>query len=69
MANKTLEEIELKRQEIERNLLGVMSKELAKWQRETSLCISDVNIRLASADSLGGPRQNIVTSISVELDR
>lgn len=68
MANKTLEEIELQRQEIERHLLSVMSKELAKWQQETSLYISDVNIRLASVDCLGGPKQNVVTGISVSLD-
>ncbi|MFW2022289.1 hypothetical protein [Acinetobacter baumannii] len=64
----TLEEIEIKRQELERHLHDTMGAELQKWQRENKLCISDVNIRLASNHCLGGPKQNIVTGVSVELD-
>ncbi|HDL2412086.1 TPA: hypothetical protein PW041_003905, partial [Acinetobacter baumannii] len=51
----TLEEIEIKRQELERHLEDVMSVELSKWQSENKLCVSDVNIRLANVVSLGGP--------------
>lgn len=50
----TLEEIEIKRQELERHLEDVMSVELSKWQSENKLCVSDVNIRLANVVSLGG---------------
>lgn len=64
----TLEEIEIKRQELERHLHDMMGSELQKWQRENKVCISDVNIRLASIHSLGGPKQNIVTGVSVDLD-
>ncbi len=39
----TLEEIEIKRQELERHLEDVMSVELSKWQSENKLCVSDVN--------------------------
>lgn len=46
----------------------MMGAELQKWQRENKLCISDVNIRLASNHCLGGPKQNIVTGVSVDLD-
>ncbi|HBC3624864.1 TPA: hypothetical protein KD215_003629, partial [Acinetobacter baumannii] len=52
----TLEEIEIKRQELERHLEDVMSVELSKWQSENKLCVSDVNIRLANVVSLGGPK-------------
>ncbi|HBM1985871.1 TPA: hypothetical protein LUK71_003790, partial [Acinetobacter baumannii] len=54
----TLEEIEIKRHELERHLEDVMSVELSKWQSENKLCVSDVNIRLANVDSLGGPKHN-----------
>ncbi|EIB7183551.1 TPA: hypothetical protein RHI23_003184, partial [Acinetobacter baumannii] len=54
----TLEEIEIKRQELERHLEDVMSVELSKWQSENKLCVSDVNIRLANVVSLGGPKHN-----------
>lgn len=64
----TLEEIEIKRQELERHLHNMMGDELQKWQRENKLCISDVNIRLASNHSLDGPKQNTVTGVSVDLD-
>ncbi|MCG5791618.1 hypothetical protein OW701_04945 [Acinetobacter baumannii] len=64
----TLEEIEIKRQELERHLEDVMSVELSKWQSENKLCVSDVNIRLASVDCLGGPKHNVVTGVSVDLD-
>lgn len=64
----TLEEIEIKRQELERHLEDVMSVELSKWQSENKLCVSDVNIRLANVDSLGGPKHNAVTGVSVDLD-
>lgn len=50
----TLEEIEIKRQELERHLEDVMSVELSKWQSENKLCVSDVNIRLANVVSLEG---------------
>ncbi|EOQ73477.1 hypothetical protein [Acinetobacter lactucae] len=64
----TLEEIEIKRQELERHLHNMMGAELQKWQKENKLCISDMNIRLASNHSLGGPKQNTVTGVSVDLD-
>ncbi|MDC5320934.1 hypothetical protein OHW49_16905 [Acinetobacter baumannii] len=64
----TLEEIEIKRQELERHLEDVMSVELSKWQSENKLCVSDVNIRLASVDCLAGPKHNVVTGVSVDLD-
>ncbi|BAP66329.1 hypothetical protein PSO59_003140 [Acinetobacter baumannii] len=64
----TLEEIEIKRQELERHLEDVMSVELSKWQSENKLCVSDVNIRLANVDCLGGPKHNVVTGVSVDLD-
>ncbi|MCT6584809.1 hypothetical protein [Acinetobacter baumannii] len=64
----TLEEIEIKRQELERHLEDVMSAELSKWQSENKLCVSDVNIRLANVDCLGGPKHNVVTGVSVDLD-
>lgn len=64
----TLEEIEFKRQELECHLEKVMSVELSKWQSENKLCVSDVNIRLASVDCLGGPKHNVVTGVSVDLD-
>ncbi|HAV5450834.1 TPA: hypothetical protein JI086_12050 [Acinetobacter baumannii] len=64
----TLEEIEIKRQELERHLEDVMSVELSKWQSENKLCVSDVNIRLANVDSLGEPKHNVVTGVSVDLD-
>ncbi|MDB0302047.1 hypothetical protein Q5X64_01105 [Acinetobacter baumannii] len=64
----TLEEIEIKRQELERHLEDVMAVELKKWQSENRLCVSDVNIRLANVDCLGGPKHNIVTGVSVDLD-
>ncbi|MFH4146153.1 hypothetical protein WAI91_19470 [Acinetobacter baumannii] len=64
----TLEEIEIKRQELERHLEDVMSVELNKWQSENKLCVSDVNIRLANVDSLEGPKHNVVTGVSVDLD-
>lgn len=67
MLNKTHEEVELKRQEIERYLLEMMSKELIKWQQETCLCISDVNIRLAPVKAIRGIKHNIVTSVNVDL--
>ncbi|VCX45249.1 hypothetical protein BANRA_01491 [Acinetobacter baumannii] len=63
----TLEEIEIKRQELERHLEDVMSVELSKWQSENKLCVSDVNIR-ANVVSLGGPKHNVVTGVSVDLD-
>ncbi|HBM1247045.1 TPA: hypothetical protein LUC82_004051, partial [Acinetobacter baumannii] len=59
----TLEEIEIKRQELERHLEDVMSVELSKWQSENKLCVSDVNIRLANVDCLGGPKHNVVTGV------
>ncbi|MDO7402789.1 hypothetical protein Q5X39_17930 [Acinetobacter baumannii] len=64
----TLEEIEIKRQELERHLEDVMSVELSKWQSENKLCISDVKIRLANVNSINGPNLNIVTGVSVDLD-
>ncbi|EPJ8938077.1 hypothetical protein OEP81_002436 [Acinetobacter baumannii] len=64
----TLEEIEIKRQELERHLEDVMSVELSKWQSENKLCVSDVNIRLANVVSLGVPKHNVVTGVSVDLD-
>lgn len=64
----TLEEIEIKRQELERHLEDVMSVELSKWQSENKLCVSDVNIRLANVVSLGEPKHNVVTGVSVDLD-
>ncbi|MDH2667883.1 hypothetical protein VXR69_02595 [Acinetobacter baumannii] len=63
----TLEEIEIKRQELEKHLEDVMSVELSKWQSENKLCVSDVNIRLANVVSLGGPKHNVVTRVSVDL--
>ncbi|MDC5202453.1 hypothetical protein OHW54_18170 [Acinetobacter baumannii] len=64
----TLEEIEIKRQELERHLEDVMSVELSKWQSENKLCVSDVNIRLANVVSLGEPKHNVVTGVSVDLE-
>ncbi len=64
----TQEEIEIKRQELERHLEDIMSVELKKWQSENKLCVSDVNIRLANVVSLGGPKHNVVTGVSVDLD-
>ncbi|HAV5770504.1 hypothetical protein QDR54_17920 [Acinetobacter baumannii] len=64
----TLEEIEIKRQELERHLEDVMSVELSKWQSENKLCVSDVNIRLANVNSLGRTKHNVVTGVSVDLD-
>ncbi|AZP30070.1 hypothetical protein KWE42_12945 [Acinetobacter pittii] len=64
----TLEEIEIKRQELERHLEAVMGTVLDKWQVDNKLCVSDVNIRLANVHSLGGTKHNIVTGVSVELD-
>lgn len=64
----TLEEIEIKRQELERHLEKVMAVELSKWQRENKLCVSDVNIRLAKVQSIGGTKHNDVTGVSVDLD-
>ena len=64
----TLEEIEIKRQELERHLEDVMSVELSKWQSQNKLCVSDVNIRLANINSIGGSKHNIVTGVSVDLD-
>ncbi|MFY6907854.1 hypothetical protein ACOUKR_08880 [Acinetobacter baumannii] len=64
----TLEEIEIKRQELERHLEDVMAVELKKWQSENKLCVSHVNIRLANVDCLGGPKHNVVTGVSVDLD-
>ncbi|MCK0919765.1 hypothetical protein [Acinetobacter pittii] len=64
----TLEEIEIKRQELERHLEAVMGTVLDKWQVDNKLCVSDVNIRLANVHSLGGIKHNIVTGVSVELD-
>ncbi|OIF57072.1 hypothetical protein [Acinetobacter baumannii] len=63
-----LEEIEIKRQVPETHLEDVMSVELSKWQSENKLCVSDVNIRLANVVSLGGPKHNVVTGVSVDLD-
>ncbi|MCE6847329.1 hypothetical protein KSB01_19695, partial [Acinetobacter baumannii] len=34
----TLEEIEIKKQELERHLADVMAKELSKWQLSNKLC-------------------------------
>ncbi|MBW3031030.1 hypothetical protein JGX51_20170, partial [Acinetobacter baumannii] len=48
----TLEEIEIKKQELERHLADVMAKELSKWQLSNKLCISDVKIRLANVNSI-----------------
>ncbi|MFW1675973.1 hypothetical protein ACG9H4_19285, partial [Acinetobacter baumannii] len=62
----TKEEIEIKRQELERHLAGVMAEELNKWQLANNLCVSDVNIRLANVDCLGGPKHNVVTGVSVD---
>ncbi len=45
-----------------------MAVELKKWQSENKLCVSDVNIRLANVDCLGGPKHNVVTGVSVDLD-
>jgi len=64
----TLEEIEFKRQELECHLEKVMAVELSKWQSENKLCVSDVNIRLANVQSIDGPKHNIVTGVSVDLD-
>ncbi|MFK6255038.1 hypothetical protein [Acinetobacter baumannii] len=64
----TLEEIEIKRQELERHLEDIMSVELKKWQSENKLCVSDVNIRLANVNSLSGTKHNVVTGVSVDLD-
>nr|WP_275661724.1 hypothetical protein [Acinetobacter pittii] len=64
----TLEEIEFKRQELERHLEKVMAVELSKWQSENKLCVSDVNIRLANVHSIAGSKHNIVTGVSVDLD-
>ncbi|MCU4431889.1 hypothetical protein KTI56_13430 [Acinetobacter pittii] len=64
----TREEIEIKRQELERHLECVMGAELDKWQLDNKLCVSDVNIRLANVHSLGGTKHNIVTGVSVDLD-
>ncbi|WP_394556108.1 hypothetical protein ACGTGP_18210 [Acinetobacter baumannii] len=47
---------------------GVMAEELNKWQLANKLCVSDVNIRLANVVSLGGPKHNVVTGVSVDLD-
>lgn len=55
----TLEEIEIKPQELERHLHDTMGAELQKWQRENKLCISDVNIRLASNHCLGGQSKTL----------
>ncbi|AOA58217.1 hypothetical protein [Acinetobacter larvae] len=66
--NQTLEEIEFKRQELERHLANVVGRELAQWQRDNGLCVLDVGVRLANVSCIGGPKQNIVTSVSVELD-
>ncbi|MCU4444053.1 hypothetical protein KWF55_04320 [Acinetobacter pittii] len=64
----TLEEIEIKRQELERHLEAVMGAVLDKWQLDNKLCVSDVNIRLANVHSIEGTKHNIVTGVSVELD-
>ncbi|EJG22921.1 hypothetical protein M214_2382 [Acinetobacter baumannii CI86] len=64
----TQEEIEIKRQELERHLASVMVEELNKWQLANKLCVSDVNIRLADVSSLGGTKHNVVTGVSVDLD-
>lgn len=64
----TQEEIEIKRQELERHLADVMAKELSKWQLSNKLCISDVKIHLANVNSINGPNLNIVTGVSVDLD-
>ncbi len=64
----TLEEIEIKRQELERHLHDMMGAELQKWQLANKLCVSDVNIRLADVSSLGGAKHNVVTGVSVDLD-
>ncbi|EXA86126.1 MULTISPECIES: hypothetical protein [Acinetobacter calcoaceticus/baumannii complex] len=64
----TLEEIEIKRQELERHLEHVMGAELDKWQRDNQLCVSDVNVRLANTQPLGSTKHNLVTGVSVELD-
>ncbi|EXS11245.1 hypothetical protein J672_3716 [Acinetobacter sp. 883425] len=45
-----------------------MAEELNKWQLANKLCVSDVNIRLANVVSLGGPKHNVVTGVSVDLD-
>ncbi len=45
-----------------------MAVELKKWQSENKLCVSDVNIRLANVDCLGGPKHNVVTEWGVDLD-
>lgn len=65
--NRTLEEIDILRQELERHLAKIMCKELTKWQLESALCISDVNIRLASLSSTENLKTNVVTSVSVDL--
>ncbi|MBO1280963.1 hypothetical protein [Acinetobacter nosocomialis] len=64
----TLEEIEIKRQELERHLEAVMAAELNKWQLDNKLCVSDVNIRLTNVACIGGPNHNVVTGVSVDLD-
>ncbi|MDQ8847842.1 hypothetical protein RFI41_02835 [Acinetobacter nosocomialis] len=64
----TQEEIEIKRQELERHLEAVMAEELNKWQLANKLCVSDVNIRLADISCLGSAKHNVVTGVSVDLD-
>ncbi|MFT4020074.1 MAG: hypothetical protein QM666_00990 [Acinetobacter sp.] len=65
----TLEEIEIKKQQLERYLADVVGKELAIWQQQNHICISDVSIRLASIDPTNSKfNQNIVTGVSVDID-
>ena len=64
----TQEEIEIKRQELERHLEAVMAEELNKWQLANKLFVSDVNIRLADVSCLGSAKHNVVTGVSVDLD-
>ena len=64
----TQEEIEIKRQELERHLEGVMAEVVNKRQLVNRLWVADVNIRLANVVSLGGPKHNVVTGVSVDLD-
>ncbi len=68
MSNITVEEMLLKRKNLEMEITRYIEGVVGDFKIETGVSIKHVDVKMEELNSYGGPKQHIVTGISAGLD-
>ncbi|WP_218689110.1 hypothetical protein [Psychrobacter sp. BF1] len=63
-----IKELQARRDKLERDLYAANSKLISKFQDETGVDVSSVNIWLSRLETIGAPDRHIITNASVDIE-